>query len=157
MADPTNARQRAINSFFDSPRFTIKELPAIPDEPLPLPTAPPTAAPLGPKLTVSLEPAAKRTLKGFLGDGLLVKVAANRPLTDLEVRLFEVLSTGKLRPLGAAFKVEPNPAGANLRVEPTRFARTRLRTKGIRSVQLQIKGTDRAGIAGTATSSFHLR
>ena len=32
MADPTNARQRSINSFFDSPRFTIKELPAIPDE-----------------------------------------------------------------------------------------------------------------------------
>ena len=158
MADPTNARQRAINSFFDSPRFTIKELPAIPDEPLPLPAPPPAAAaPAAPTLTVSLEPAAKRTLKGFLGDGLLVKVAANRPLTDLEVRLFEVFSTGKLRPLGAAFKVEPNPAGASLRVEPTRFARTRLRTKGARSVQLQVKGTDRAGIAGTATSSFHLR
>ncbi len=157
MADPTNARQRAINSFFDSPRFTIKELPAIPDEVLPLPAPPAVAAPLAPKLTVSLEPAAKRTLKGFLGDGLLVKVAANRPLTDLEVRLFEVLSTGKLRPLGAAFKLEPNPAGANVRVEPTRFARTRLRAKGARSVQLQVKGTDRAGVTGTATSSFHLR
>jgi hypothetical protein len=160
MADPTNARQRAINSFFDSPRFAIKELPAIPDEALPLP-APPTVpaaiAPLAPKLTVSLEPAAKRTLKGFLGDGLLVKVAANRPLADLEVRLFEVLSTGKLRPLGSAFKVEPAPAGASLRVVPTRFARTRLRTKGARSVQLQVTGTDRAGIAGTVKSSFHLR
>ena len=96
MADPTNARQRSINSFFDSPRFAIKELPAIPDEALPLPAPPPTVpAAAGPALTVSLEPAAKRTLKGFLGDGLLVKVAANRPLTDLEVRLFEVLSSGR--------------------------------------------------------------
>ncbi len=161
MADPTNARQRSINSFFDSPRFTIKELPAIPDEAVPLPApppaAPPAAAVAAPTLTLSLQPAAKRTLKGFLSDGLLVKVAANRPLTDLEVRLFEVLPTGKLRPLGSAFKVEPTPAGASMRVQPTRFARTRLRTKGVRSVQLQIKGTDRAGITGTATSSFHLR
>ena len=161
MADPTTARQRAINSFFDSPRFVIKELPAIPDEavllPAPPPAAPAAAAPAGPTLTVSLEPAAKRTLKGFLGDGLLVKVAANRPLADLEVRLFEVLSTGKLRPLGSAFKIEPAPAGASLRVVPTRFARTRLRTKGARSVQLQVTGTDRAGLRKTATSSFHLR
>ena len=28
MADPTGARMRPVNAFFDSPRFPIKELPA---------------------------------------------------------------------------------------------------------------------------------
>lgn len=28
MTDPTNARMRTLHSFFDSPRFPIKELPA---------------------------------------------------------------------------------------------------------------------------------
>src|SRR3954447_8903057 len=157
MADPTNARMRTLNSFFESPRFAIKELPTIADDPIPATPQPAVTAPTPPTLTVGLEPAAKRTLKGFLDAGLLVKVTANRPLADLEVRLFEQLAGNKLRPLGAAFKVEPNPAGASLRVEPTRFARTRLRSKGSRSVQLQVKGTDRAGLTKTAVTSFHLR
>ena len=161
VADPTNARQRTLNSFFDSPRFPIKELPFVADEPVPHGAPPPAApappAPAGPVLTVALEPAAKRTLRAFLDTGLAVKVSANRPLVDLELRLFEVLGGGKLRPLGAAFKVDPDPGGANLRIEPTRFARTRLRTKGARSVQLQAKGTDRTGLTGTMKSSFHLR
>ena len=160
MADPTNARMRTLNSFFDSPRFAIKELPAIADDPLPAapqPAAPSLTAPVPPALTVALEPAAKRTVRGFLDAGLLVKVSANRPLADLEVRLFEQLAGNKLRPLGAAFKVEPDPAGASLRIEPTRFARTRLRTKGRRPVKLQVKGTDRAGLTATTTSTFHLR
>ena len=158
MADPTNARMRTLNSFFESPRFAIKELPAIQDDPVvvspaPAPAAPPAVA--APVLTVSLEPAAKRTVKAFLDTGLVVRVATNRPLTDLEARLFEVLAGGKLRPLGSAFKVET--AGATLRVEPTRFARTRLRKKGARPVQLQVRGMDRAGVVGTTKTSFHLR
>jgi hypothetical protein len=167
MADPTNARMRTLNSFFDSPRFTIRELPAIGDEPVtehapaPVATAPPVTAPLAavpPVLTVALQPAAKRTLKAFLADGLLVKVTSNRPLVDVEARIFEVLSTGALRPLGSAFRAEPGPDGASLRIEATRFARSRLkRGKGGRSVQLKVTGVGRDGLAGTASSSFHLR
>ena len=55
------------------------------------------------------------------------------------------------------FPTDENPLLDNLRIEPTRFARTRLRTKGARSVQLQAKGTDRTGLTGTMKSSFHLR
>jgi hypothetical protein len=166
MADPTNARMRTLNSFFDSPRFAIKALPEVPDEPVaapapaPVATAPPAAAPpavAGPALKLALQPAAKRTLKAFLADGLLVKVTAGTALVDVEVRLFEVLSSGALRPLGSAFRTEPGPEGATLRVEATRFARSRLkRGKGRRSVQLKVTGTGRDGLAGTATSSFHL-
>src|SRR3954464_13932741 len=106
MADPTNARMRTLNSFFESPRFAIKELPTIADDPVPATPQPALAAPAPPKLTLALEPTATRTRTGFLDAGLLVKVTADRPLADLEVRLFEQLAGNRLRPLGAAFKVE---------------------------------------------------
>ena len=166
MADPTNARMRTLNSFFESPRFAIKALPEIPDEPASLPApapvatvAPPSApAVVGPVLKLALQPAAKRTLNAFLAEGLLVKVTSNRPLVDVEARVFEVLSGGALRPLGSAFRAEPGPDGASLRIEATRFARSSLkRGKGPRSVQVKVTGIGRDGVAGTATSSFHLR
>jgi hypothetical protein len=162
MADPTNARQRTLNSFFDSPRFAIKALPEIPDEPVAT-AAPAAVAPAvvaaPPTLKLALEPAAKRTLTAFLEHGLLITVAADRPLADVDARLFEALADGTLRPLGAAFKVAPTPAGAHLRIDATRFARSRLRRAGTgsRSVQLQLTGTDRNGIVGKLRSSFHLR
>jgi hypothetical protein len=179
MADPTNARQRTLNAFYEAPRFTVKALPVVPDpgEPEPEPTATPVpvaatpvgtpgptapavpaATPAPPVLVLALQSAAKRTLKGFLADGLLVKVTADRPLADVEARLFEVLEAGKLRPLGSAFRVEPGPEGAALRIEATRFARSRLaRGRGRRSVQLRVSGVGRDGLAGTARSSFELR
>jgi hypothetical protein len=166
MTDPTNARMRTLNSFFDSPRFAIKALPAIADEPAPEPpsapapaaTAPAPVAVTPPALTLALQPAAKRTLKAFLADGLLVKVTSSRPVVDVEARLFEVLAGGAVRPLGSAFRVEPGPDGATLRIEATRFARSRLkRGKGGRGVQLAVTATGRDGVAGTARSAFHLR
>jgi hypothetical protein len=158
MADPTNARMRALNSFFDAPRFPIKTLSGIP-EPVPAPAAPPAAAPaaIAPALTLGLAPRAKRTVRGFLSDGLLVKVTASRPIVDVEARLFEVLSTG-LRPLGASFRVEPGPRGASLRVEPTRFARSKLaRAKGAHQVQLVVTAIGRDGAVGSQRSVFELR
>ena len=124
MADPTNARQRTLNSFFDRRASRSRSCRRSPTRRCRAAPPPAAAHAPPPTLTVALEPAAKRTLKAFLADGLLVKVAADRPLADVELRLFEVLAGGRLRPLGSAFKAEPTPKGANLRVEPTRFART---------------------------------
>jgi hypothetical protein len=168
MTDPTNARMRTLNSFFESPRFALKALPVVPDEPEPTPTPTPatlaaTPAPVAvavapPALTLALQPAAKRTLKSFLADGLLVKVSASRPVVDVEARLFEVLAGGGLRPLGSAFRVEPGPDGASLRIEATRFARSALkRGKGTRTLQLEATATGRDGVVGKSRSTFHLR
>src|SRR3954451_16815468 len=121
MADPTNARMRTLNSFFESPRFAIKELPTIADDPIPATPQPAVTAPTPPTLTVGLEPAAKRTLKGFLDAGLLVKVTANRPLADLEVRLFEQLAGNKLRPPRPRFKREANPRRGDPACRPHAF------------------------------------
>jgi hypothetical protein len=166
MTDPTNARMRTLNSFFDSPRFALRPLPTIPDEPVVVPApapvvtapAPVPVAVAPPALTLALQPAAKRTLKAFLVVGLLVKVSASRPVVDVEARLFEVLAGGGLRPLGSAFRVEPGPDGATLRIEATRFARSTLkRGKGTHSVQLEVTATGRDGVVGKSRSTFHLR
>ena len=178
MTDPTNARMRTLNSFFESPRFALKALPVVPDEPEVTPTPTPTATatptvtpvPLAaapapvtvaaapPALTLALQPAAKRTLKAFLAEGLLVKVSASRPVVDVEARLFEVLAGGALRPLGSAFRVEPGPEGATLRIEATRFARSTLkRGKGTRTLQLEATATGRDGVVGKSRSTLHLR
>jgi hypothetical protein len=164
MTDPTNARMRTLNSFFESPRFALRPLPTIPDEPVVVPapapvvTAPAPVAVAPPALTLALQPAAKRTLKAFLSDGLLVQVTASRAVVDVEARLFEVLAGGGLRPLGSAFRVEPGPDGANLRIEATRFARSSLkRGKGARAVQLEAMATGRDGLVGRSRTTFHLR
>lgn len=167
MADPTGARQRTINSFFDSPRFPIKALPVIavqdappPPPPLPPPAAtggpPPTsaAAAAAPKLTLAIPIYSQRSIARFLASGLAFRVTASRPIEDVDVRLFEVLGTG-LRPMGSAFRVGPGPAGAKLTVEATRFARGKLRSGGRRTFRVIARATGRDGAIGTTSSTFH--
>jgi hypothetical protein len=169
MADPTGARQRTINSFFDSPRFPIKALPVIavegavtpPPPPPPAATngAPPppaTATALGaPKLTLAIPVYKQRSLNRFLESGLTFRVTASRPVEDVDVRLFEVLGTG-LRPMGSSFRVGPAPAGAKLTVEATRFARGKLRSRGKRTFRVIARATGHDGTIGTTSSTFHV-
>jgi hypothetical protein len=174
MADPTGARQRTINSFFDSPRFPIKLLPVIPvtagPPPPPPPPPPPAAAPAGaaapppppppkpaapPKLTLYLPASGSRSVRRFLDAGLNFKVTANQPLGDADVRLFEVVGT-QLRPMGSAFRVAPGPEGATVRVEATRFARSKLHGSGARTFRAIARGTGRDGQVGTTSATFRV-
>ncbi len=172
MADPTGARQRTINSFFDSPRFPITSLPAIAAEvpvappPPPPPAAgapaaagapppPPAAAPGAPKLTLAIPVYSQRSIKRFLAAGLTFRVTASRPVADVDVRLFEVLGGG-LRPMGSAFRVAPGPAGAKLTVEATRFARGKLSSGGRRTFRVVARATTAGGTSATTSATFHV-
>jgi hypothetical protein len=170
MADPTGARQRTINSFFDSPRFPIKALPVIAEEQAPgltataPPPAPPppaagtpttsSAAPSRPVLTLALPVASQRTVRRFLDEGLLFAVGADRDVSDIDVRLFEIV--GKhLRPMGSAFRLEP-PDPARLKVEATRFARSKLGSRGRRTFRVVARATSRDGAVGTTSATFRV-
>ncbi|MDX6688838.1 MAG: hypothetical protein QOG15_295 [Solirubrobacteraceae bacterium] len=171
MADPTGARQRTINSFFDSPRFPIKALPVIvtAGTPPPPPPPPPPAAANGtspppqsngtvlgaPKLMLAIPVYSQRSINRFLERGLTFQVTATRPVADVDVRLFEVLGTG-LRPMGSAFRVAPGPAGAKLTVEATRFARGKLSSRGRRTFRAIARATGRDGAIATTSSTFHV-
>jgi hypothetical protein len=160
MADPTGAQMRTINSFWDAPRYAIIELPPLPDAPAatPVPAPAPQSAPLPvpPKLSLFLPATKSRRVKAFMEHGLAFKVTTDKPATDVEVRLFEVLHTG-LRPLGAAFRVEPGPGGALLKLEPTAFARGKLKGRGKRTVRAQATATGRDGLVGRTQADFTLR
>ena len=170
MADPTGARQRTINSFFDSPRFPIKALPPIAEEvavtpppPPPRPAAadgsskpPPPAAPGVPKLTLAIPVYSQRSLHRFVEQGLVFEVRSDRAVADVDVRLFEVLASGQLRPMGSAFRVSPGPAGARLRVEATRFARGKLGSGGRRTLRAVARATSGDGKVGSASATFHV-
>jgi hypothetical protein len=172
MADPTGARQRTINSFFDSPRFPIKSLPAIVTDGAPAPPPPPpapaasngatatspataTAQAVAPKLTLAIPVYGQRSLSRFLASGFMFRVTAGTPIDDVDVRLFEVLASG-LRPMGSAFRVGPGPAGAKLTVEATRFARGKLGSGGKRTFRVVARATGRDGAIGTTSSTFHV-
>jgi len=170
MADPTGARQRTINSFFDSPRFPIKALPAIAVEEVVTPPAPPpaptsadapskpaatAAQPGAPKLTLAIPAYSRRSIHRFIETGLVFEVTADRAVADVDLRLFEVLAGG-LRPMGSAFRVAPGPGGAKLRVEATRFARGKLGSGGRRTLRAVARATGRDGTVGTASATFHV-
>jgi hypothetical protein len=171
MPDPTGARQRTINSFFDSPRFPIKALPVIAEAAAGAPPPPPVApastngtspppaatatAPGAPKLTLAIPVYKQRSLNRFLETGLTFRVTASRPVDDVDVRLFEVLGTG-LRPMGSAFRVGPGPAGAKLTVEATRFARGKLSSRGRRTFRVVARATGRDGTVGLTSATFHV-
>jgi hypothetical protein len=172
MADPTGARQRTINSFFDSPRFPIKALPAIAEEvvtPPPPPPPPPAAAgapatpppaaaagPGAPKLTLYLPSSGSRTIHRFVEHGLNFRVTANRPVQDVDVRLFEVVGTF-LRPMGSAFRLAPGPNGAKLSVESTSYSRSKLRSGGTRTFRVVARATGRDGAIGTTSATFRVQ
>ena len=175
MADPTGARMRTINAFFDSPRFPVKALPPYPGDadgpvaspaPAPAPPAPssppptappPTApAPTGPKVTLLLPAAKFRTRRSLLASGLPFKVVTDKAVSDVEVRLYEVLASG-LRPLGVAFRSEPAAAGATVRVELTSFARTKFKAVGRRKLRAVATATGRDGTTGRVQVSFDVR
>lgn len=165
MADPTGARMRTINAFFDSPRFPVKALPPHPEDadgpvasPAPVASGSPAAAPTpaGPKVTLRLPAAKFRTRKALLASGLPFMVTTDKAVSDVEVRLYEVLATG-LRPLGVAFRSEPAAAGATLRVELTAFGRTKLKTAGRRKLRAVVMATGRDGTTGRAQVSFDVR
>ena len=167
MADPTGARMRTINAFFDSPRFPVKALPPHPEDadgPVASPSPAPAASispaavptPAGPKVTLRLPAAKFRTRKALLASGLPFMVTTDKAVSDVEVRLYEVLATG-LRPLGVAFRSEPAAAGATLRVELTAFGRTKLKTAGRRKLRAVVMATGRDGTTGRAQVSFDVR
>jgi hypothetical protein len=173
MADPTGARQRTINSFFDSPRVPIKALPLIEEEVVVTPPPPPppaapatadasskpaasTAAPAAPRLTLAIPVYSQRSIHRFVEQGLVFEVRSDREVADVDVRLFEVLASGQQRPMGSAFRVAPGPAGAKLRVEPTRFARDKLGAGGRRTLRAVARATGRDGAVGTASATFHV-
>jgi hypothetical protein len=169
VADPTGARMRTINAFFDSPRFPVKVLPPHPEDadgpvaspsPSPVPAAPGSPAavptPAGPKVTLRLPAAKFRTRKALLASGLSFMVTTDKAVSDVEVRLYEVLATG-LRPLGVAFRSEPAAAGATLRVEVTSFGRSKLKAGGRRKLRAVVMATGRDGTIGRAQVSFDVR
>jgi hypothetical protein len=158
MADPTGAQMRTINSFWDSPRYAIVELPPLAPDAIPAPAAPTpqeAAKPVPPKVSLFLPTEKGRRTKAFLEQGLTFKVTADKPATDVEVRLFELLPAG-LRPLGAAFRVEPGPSGAHLKLEPTAFARGKLKARGKRKVRALATVTGRDGLVGRTEADFTL-
>jgi hypothetical protein len=161
MTDPTGARMRMINSFWDSPRYPIVDLPPFPSEPAAVATPTPTPAagagpaPAPPKVNLFVPASKGRKVKAFLEDGLPFKVTTDKPATDVEVRLFELLPEG-LRPLGVAFRVDPGPDGAHFTLPATRFAKVKLKTHGKRKVRAIATATGRDGTVGKAQADFTL-
>jgi hypothetical protein len=165
VTDPTGARMRTINAFFDSPRFPIKTAPfptepaAVVPEPTPTPTTPdvgapapgPAAPPLPPTLQIFLPKT--RSTKRFLTTGLAFKVTASKAVSDVEVRLFQVLPGGGLRALGGAFRQDPGPA-PTLVVHASDFARVKLKSRAKRHLQVVAIAVGRDGTVGRATASL---
>lgn len=144
MTDPTNARLRDFDIPVVMPRFDFLELPPPVVDHTPVTTltcAQPAAATV---TTVTLTqlvtskgvppPVVKlglptRTLHRttvFLRSGLTFSIASDKTISDVEVRLLQVLPHGVKRPLGVQLVFAPGKRAAEAIVSPTDFAKVKL-------------------------------
>jgi hypothetical protein len=174
MADPTNARLRDFDAPVILPRFDIAELtyPAEPtgggpSEPVTTVTcATPTTTTVSVPVTAStgvtppvvklgLPTKATRKTAALRRAGLAFAVTSDKPTADVEVRLVQLLSGGRKRPLGVKLMIQPGRRDVKVVVAPTAFALAKLRAPArSRSLRATALVTALDGSVGQATVDF---
>jgi hypothetical protein len=169
MTDPTNARLRDFDIPVIMPRFDFIELPALAEEPVTTVTCASQPATTGagtplvtstgvkpPVVKLGLPKASQRRGAVLGKTGLAFAVTSDKSVSDVEVRLVQLLANGKKRPLGAKLVIQPGHRTFTVTVLPTPYARAKLRTSGKTMVRAVAIVTALDGSVGQASADFTL-
>lgn len=123
--------------------------------------AAPAAAPLvasagvkPPVIKLGLPKASQRRGSVFAKTGLAFAVASDKAVSDVEVRLVQLLGNGKKRPLGAKLLIQPGHRTFTVVVQPTPYARAKLRLAGKTTVRAVAVVTALDGSMAQASADF---
>jgi hypothetical protein len=175
MADPTNARLRDFDIPVIMPRFAFQELPtAIADDADHAPVTTATCASAGtttvvqtqlvaskgvpaPVVRLGLPAKGHRRTSTFMRTGLAFSVASDKKISDVEVRLIQLLPHGRKRPLGVELVLAPGKSAVEAVVRPLPYAKGKLaQLSAHRSVRAIAIVTAHDGSVGQAHADLTL-